>query len=109
VFGNKELEDELEQDYWTVRMAKQAALDMSFYGRVGEGNLDSILMMGMKQQHKVLKLATHFHLQLDQGMALLKDKSMGSLMTTNNENQGKLEEGNSSVNLLKGFEENQNG
>ena len=49
VFGNKELEAQLESEYWTLRMAKQAALDVMFYGRVNEGNMDSILMMEPKQ------------------------------------------------------------
>ena len=52
VFGNKELEEKLEAEYWTVRMAKQAALDVMFYGRVNEGNMDSITMMDPAQQRQ---------------------------------------------------------
>lgn len=72
VFGNKELEERLEAEYWTVRMAKQAALDVMFYGRVNEGNMDSIMMMNPEQQKQVLTMAAHHALEMDRGFASLK-------------------------------------
>ena len=53
VVGNKELEHKYEHEYWTVRMAKQAMLDMVSYGRIGTGNLDSILMMSPDQRENL--------------------------------------------------------
>jgi hypothetical protein len=79
VFGNKELEEELEQQYWTVRMAKQAALDVMFYGRVNEGNMDAILMMHPEQQKQVLSLATQHALEIDNGVNQLKDQAYKKL------------------------------
>lgn len=79
VIGNKELEHKYEHEYWTVRMAKQAMLDMISYGRIGTGNLDSILMMSPQQQKEVLSLASSY--------TVFMDKNMGQLManaTTNN-------------------------
>jgi hypothetical protein len=79
VFGNKNLEEKYEQEYWTVRMAKQAMLDMISYGRIGTGNLDSILMMDPEQQKQVLTLASAYTISID--------KSINQLMshaTTNN-------------------------
>lgn len=79
VFGNKELEEELEHQYWTVRMAKQAALDVMFYGRVNEGNMDAILMMHPEQQKQVLSLATQNALEIDNGINLLKEQAYKKL------------------------------
>lgn len=88
VFGNKELEEELEHQYWTVRMAKQAALDVMFYGRVNEGNMDAILMMHPDQQKQVLSLATQHALEIDNGVNQLKEqayKKLRLLMPESNE------------------------
>ena len=60
-----ELREKYETEYWTVRMAKQAMLDMVTYGRLGTGNLDSILMMTPSQQRQVLSLATRYTMQID--------------------------------------------
>lgn len=68
VIGKKELEDKYEREYWTVRMAKQAMLDMIAYGRVGTGNLDSILMMEPEQQRQVLALASSYTIATDQNL-----------------------------------------
>ena len=35
-------EDVYEAEYWTNRLAKQAATDMLFYGRINGGNMDAI-------------------------------------------------------------------
>jgi len=75
VFGNKELEEQLEHQYWTLRMAKQAALDVMFYGRVNEGNMDAILMMNPEQQKQVLSLATQHALEIDNGVNQLKEQA----------------------------------
>jgi hypothetical protein len=79
VFGNPVLEEKYEHEYWTVRMAKQAMLDMISYGRIGTGNLDSILMMDPEQQKQVLSLASAYTVSID--------KNINQLMvhaTTNN-------------------------
>lgn len=68
VFGNPELEEKYEHEYWTVRMAKQAMLDMVAYGRVGTGNLDSILMMTPEQQQQVLGLASSYTIAIDRNI-----------------------------------------
>lgn len=68
VIGKKDLEDKYEREYWTVRMAKQAMLDMIAYGRVGTGNLDSILMMEPEQQRQVLALASSYTIATDQNL-----------------------------------------
>jgi hypothetical protein len=47
---------EEERQYWVTRMAKQAAMDMVSYGRIGTGNMDSIAMM--PEEDQILTLAT---------------------------------------------------
>lgn len=80
VFNNQLLEDKYEKDYWSVRMAKQAMLDMISYGRVGTGNLDSILMMSPEQQKEVMALASTYTVTIDRNINTL----MGMAATNQN-------------------------
>lgn len=57
-------EDVYEAQYWTNRLAKQAACDMLFYGRVGTGNMDAILSMSPEQQAETFALTMNFSSQL---------------------------------------------
>ena len=57
-------EDYYEAEYWTNRLAKQAATDLLFYGRVGTGNMDAILSMAPEQQTETLTLAMSYGTQL---------------------------------------------
>ena len=84
VIGNKELEDKFEHEYWTVRMAKQAMLGMISYGRIGTGNLDSILMMSAEQQKQVLSLASSY--------TVFIDKNINQLMANATTNSFSIEE-----------------
>jgi hypothetical protein len=59
-----EEEDVYEAQYWTNRMAKQAACDMLFYGRIGTGNMDAILSMSPEQQAETFALTINFSTQL---------------------------------------------
>jgi hypothetical protein len=60
---NTEEEDEYEAQYWTQRLAKQAAMDMMFYGRINSGNMDAIAMLSSEQQGEVLKLCYSYAMQ----------------------------------------------
>jgi len=68
VFGNPLLEGKFEKEYWSIRMAKQAMLDMISYGRIGTGNLDSILMMSPEQQQEVLALTSTYTVAVDRNV-----------------------------------------
>ena len=61
---NTEAEDDYEAEYWTNRLAKQAATDMLIYGRIGTGNMDAILSMDPKQQAETLALTMNFSTQI---------------------------------------------
>ena len=72
--GNEEFEAEMEHQYWTVRLAKQVALDYCQYGRPSSGNLDSILMLGGDQQNHVLSLASDLFTRVEaRNNAFLED------------------------------------
>jgi hypothetical protein len=57
-------EDVYEAQYWTNRLAKQAACDMIFYGRINSGNMDAILMMDPEQQAETMALTVNFATKL---------------------------------------------
>jgi hypothetical protein len=71
VFGKPE-EAEYEKQYWTVRLAKQAALDLSAYGRIGAGNLEAILMCAPAQQAEIIGLANHYNITYDQRQDVIR-------------------------------------
>ena len=79
VYNDPELEAKLEHEYWTIRMAKQSACEMAFYGKIGQGNLDSIMMMPPEQQGNVLELATAVAVNFDKKMMLLMDEAQNDL------------------------------
>jgi hypothetical protein len=54
-----EHEDE-EKIYWIARMGKQAAMDIISYGRIGAGNMTSILDMPEEDQVSCLEVAVQF-------------------------------------------------
>lgn len=100
VFGNQLLEDKYEKEYWSVRMAKQAMLDMISYGRVGTGNLDSILMMSPEQQQEVLALTSAYTIAVDRNINELMGRAAANqnLIDDSLKNQFKLGSVNDNVN-----------
>ena len=79
VFGNKELEEKLEAEYWTVRLAKQCATEMLAYGKIGTGNLDAIAMVPPAMQKEVLKIATDYTVRFDINMNQLTNQAVADL------------------------------
>ena len=77
-----------ERRYWMVRMAKQAAMDIISYGRIGSGKLDSILLMDERDQLECLKGALEFAGKLngtiDQANKELEIKYKGADLTLEN-------------------------
>jgi hypothetical protein len=100
VFGNQELEDKFEKEYWSVRMAKQAMLDMISYGRVGTGNLDSILMMSPEQQKEVMALASSYTVTMDRNITTLMGLAATNqdMIDTNLKDQFKIGTTNHNIN-----------
>ena len=65
VFGNMEEENKWEEHYWVVRLAKQAAMDIVAYGRVGSGNMEAITQLpdGLREQSMALTHEVSLHLE----------------------------------------------
>ena len=79
VFGNKELEEELERQHWVTRLAKQASMEMLAYGKIGTGNMDAIAMLPPKEIAECLQLTSDYTVRVGTGMGLLTDKSINDL------------------------------
>lgn len=65
VFGNSVEEDRWEEHYWTVRLARQASMDIVSYGRISAGNMEAINQMPADQRNETLALSHEVSLRLD--------------------------------------------
>jgi hypothetical protein len=68
------LEDEYEAEYWTARLAKMAALDMTAYGNITAGNLDAITQLPIPQQEQILTIAHKYNMQLVKNQELIRNE-----------------------------------
>ena len=73
-----------ERNYWITRMAKQAAMDLSVMGRIGQGNMDSILMMPLEDVKQTLQLAVKYNGVLGKGMEAISRSAMDQLKMLEN-------------------------
>lgn len=63
---------EMEGDYWKSRFAKQIAVDLMTFGRIGEGNRSALMGMSEEVQKETLQLAvikTESRRTLEEGIA----------------------------------------
>ena len=65
--------EEIESDYWEYRLAKQAALDMIAYGRIGVGNMEAIMQLDADAQNKTLAMAYEVLIQNESRMNKISD------------------------------------
>lgn len=72
VYKALEPNPEEEHKYWIARMAKQSAVDVLTQGRIGPGNLDSILMMNEQDQVATMQLALDYSSALGVGLHNLR-------------------------------------
>jgi len=76
---------EEERKYWITRIAKQAAMDMIAYGRIGSGNMDSIAMMPEDDQVMALATTIQYNERLTKALTKIsKSVSQGLLENTEN-------------------------
>lgn len=57
ILNDTEKKDQIENNYWEYRLAKQAAMDMVAYGRIGVGNMEAIMQLDADSQNKCLAMA----------------------------------------------------
>lgn len=60
IIDDPDMANQFEREHWTLRLAKQTAMDMIAYGRAGVGNMDAVTMLDENQQLEVMKLACDF-------------------------------------------------
>jgi len=72
-------EDE-EKIYWIARMGKQAAMDIVSYGRIGAGNMSSIMEMGEEDQIKSLEIAVRYSGMIGGGLDKMNQLIQPELM-----------------------------
>lgn len=90
-FNDPEFAAEMDKEYWTVRLAKQVALDFAAYGRPGTGNMDSILMLKGDQQQQVLSLASDLFVRVEaRNNALINNASKKMQLGYKNDYLAKL-------------------
>jgi hypothetical protein len=77
-------EDMYEAEYWTARLAKQAAMDMQSYGKIMSGNMESITMLPPDQQTEIISIATDYNLQSETHQLAIRDHCEKRLQLENN-------------------------
>lgn len=82
VLGTAE-EELYEKEYWTVRLARQAAMDLCAYGRIGSGNLDAIMQLDAQQREECLSLAHTVNLAVEQQQVNIRQEAAKALQLTN--------------------------
>ena len=99
VLGTPE-EDYYEKEYWTVRLAKQAAMDMAAYGRIGAGNMDAITQLGPDQQKDTIALAHEVSLRVESVSNTLRNEVHNTLLQ-HDQNYAAMMQGKTPTDLNK--------
>lgn len=71
--------EEIESDYWEYRLAKQAAMDMIAYGRIGVGNMEAIMQLDADAQNKTIAMAYEVLIQNEARMNKISDAVVAKL------------------------------
>ena len=64
--------EEKEREYWISRMGKQSAMEMLAYGKIGTGNLESIMHMPHEDQDKIIRGAIEYTKQFETGIVAIE-------------------------------------
>lgn len=83
-------DDEKEREYWIARMGKQACMDIMTMGRIGQGNLDSIAMMPLKDQEDTIKMALTYSGVLNKAIAGIDEQVRLELQNIKTDDDFKL-------------------
>jgi hypothetical protein len=83
---------EQERIYWQVRMAKQTATDLISFGRIGAGQMASIMMMDPSDQKIVITKAIEFSTKLNNTLGVLGEGVRNSLLGVNEKEMPVLED-----------------
>ena len=92
------IENEEDRDYYIRRSGKQAATEITAYGRMGTGNTSSILMMNKEDQQLAMQGALTLQKSIDNSMALI-DRQIDASMPLSLKNEN-------NIRVLKNSQEN---
>ena len=70
--------EEEDRKYWQSRMAKQAACDIIAFGRLGAGNMDSIMNLPEQDQVNILSGAVHHSALIGAGVQHMTQQMEGT-------------------------------
>tara|TARA_B100000902_G_scaffold169672_2_gene164227 strand:- start:1076 stop:1879 length:804 start_codon:yes stop_codon:yes gene_type:complete len=71
--------EEEDRKYWQSRMAKQAACDLISFGRLGAGNMDSIMNLPEQDQINILSGAVHHAALIGGGVEHMQNQMTGQV------------------------------
>lgn len=83
ILSDREKSEEVEKEYWEYRLAKQAAMDMIAYGRIGVGNIEAITQLESDSQNKILAMAYEVLITNEARMNLIQDRVQERLQSGN--------------------------
>lgn len=83
LLNNPEECEKIEKEYWEYRLAKQSAMDMIAYGRIGVGNMDAVLQLDEDSQQKCLAMAYEALILNEARMNIISDKVQENLLLGN--------------------------
>lgn len=83
LLNNPEKCEKIEKEYWEYRLAKQSAMDMIAYGRIGVGNMDAVLQLDEDSQQKCLAMAYEALILNESRMNIISDKVQENLLNGN--------------------------
>lgn len=69
---NTPLEEVYEKEYWTIRLAKQAAMDMLMHNNIGTGNMSAITVLPQDQQNEIFSIAHRYVLEMREHQEAIK-------------------------------------
>jgi hypothetical protein len=67
------LEDEYEKQYWVVRLAKQASMDLLSYNSISAGNMSAITTLPQNIQNEIFSIAHHYTISMKTHQEAIKN------------------------------------
>lgn len=78
-FGDENMEELYEMQYWTARLSKAAAMDLASTGKINGGNMDAISQLPLQQQAQILYYASDYSVRLEETTNMLRHEAGGNL------------------------------
>ena len=69
---NTPLEEVYEKEYWTIRLAKQSAMDMLMHNNISTGNMSAITVLPQDQQNEIFSIAHRYVLEMREHQEAIK-------------------------------------